>query len=192
MNDLVFSYIADIDQELVVMQGISAQVTRVRQQHCSASRRRRSLAVPAKMIPRTATPALATLSTTSVSPYKAIPMAVKSTRPRKDYRNGSSAPSSIPLRMLLPRGQQQQQHEYVSLQHADTAPVGCLLTPPMSPSCMSVGSRTSSINPRFSDAHIEYVGKDCVIHNGAHIVDIAMEYASQRAAPRLVSFPNYV
>ncbi|KAJ2082899.1 hypothetical protein H4R24_001229 [Coemansia sp. RSA 988] len=188
MNDLVLSYIADIDQELMVIQGISAQVTRVRQQHCNAHRRRQSFAVPAMMVSKTAAPA--TLSTTPVSPCNTIPMAAKPSRPRKDSKNGSSAPPSIPLRMLLPKSMQQQR-ECIPLLRAATAPASSTLTPPMSPGYMSVGSRTSSINPRFSDAHIEYVGRDCVIHNGAHIVDIAMEYASQRAVPRLVSFPNH-
>ncbi|KAJ2339135.1 hypothetical protein GGF43_006711, partial [Coemansia sp. RSA 2618] len=175
VSDLVLGYIADIDQELVVMQGISAQITRVRQQSGLASRRRKSMGGVPKHISIPEAPAALSAQ---ISTWKAMPP-IKTTRPRKDGKNGSSAPPSIPLRMLLPKGQRS------SVLRVVTAPAASLPTPPMSPSCMSVGSRSSSINPRFSDAHIEYIGRDCVIHNGAHTVDIAMEFATQRAAPRL-------
>ncbi|KAJ2444657.1 hypothetical protein IW137_000434 [Coemansia sp. RSA 1287] len=167
-GDLVLAYIADIDQELVVIQGISAQITRGRQQNNPANRRPAS----SRSIP------------THILIPEAIPT-VSRTRLRKDNKNRSSAPPSIPLRMLLPKGQFQR----MSVVQKVITPATSIPTPPMSPGCMSVNSRTSSINPRFSDAHIEYIGQDCVIHNGAQMVDIAMEFATQRAAPRLVSFP---
>ncbi|KAJ1830959.1 hypothetical protein LPJ63_004605 [Coemansia sp. RSA 2711] len=178
MGDLALSYIADIDQELVVMQGISAQITRIRQQR-SACRRKSVGALPKPI----AVPNAAAALSTHISTWKSMPQ-IKHTRSRKDDRNGSSAPPSIPLHLLLPKHPR-------SPTRVVTAPAASMPTPPMSPGCMSVGSRTSSINPRFSDAHVEYIGKDCVIHNGAHTIDIAMEFATQRAAPRLVSFPQH-
>ncbi|KAJ2269277.1 hypothetical protein EV176_004670 [Coemansia sp. RSA 451] len=182
VSDLVLGYIADIDQELIVMQGISAQITRGRQQSSPANRRpASSRSIPTHIsIPE----APAELSN-QISTWKTMPI-VSRARLRKDSKNGSSAPPSIPLRMLLPKGQFQR----LSVVREVITPATRIPTPPMSPSCMLVNSRTSSINPRFSDAHIEYIGQDCVIHNGAQMVDIAMEFATQRAAPRLVSLPS--
>ncbi|KAJ2122082.1 hypothetical protein IW147_003674 [Coemansia sp. RSA 720] len=179
-GDLVLGYIANIDQEFVVMQGISAQITRGRQQSSPVYRRpASSRSIPTHIsIPE----APAELST-QISTWKAMPT-VNRTRLCKDNKNRSSAPPSIPLRMLLPKGQFQR----TSVVRDVTLPTS-IPTPPMSPGCMSASSRSSSINPRFSDAHIEYIGQDCVIHNGAQMVDIAMEFATQRAAPRLVSLP---
>ncbi|KAJ2144270.1 hypothetical protein IW136_001399, partial [Coemansia sp. RSA 678] len=89
-GDLVLGYIADIDQELVVIQGIIAQITRGRQQNSPMNRR------PASS------------SSRSMPTHISIPEAmstVSRTRLRKDSKNRSSAPPSIPLRMLLPKGQ---------------------------------------------------------------------------------------
>ncbi|KAJ2162915.1 hypothetical protein GGF46_000298 [Coemansia sp. RSA 552] len=178
MKDLVFSYIADIDRDLIVQQGIRAQVTRVRQPRPQSV----NMVAPRPIAVPGAQPALIT----DTDVWESAPQ-LKATRPRRDNKNGGSAPPSIPLRMLLPKGQQRPR-TMLSRTHALSPP--SMPTPPMSPSCVSVDSRPSSINPRFSDAHVEYVGKDCVIHNGAQIVDIAMEFAALRAAPRLVSFPH--
>ncbi|KAJ2454559.1 hypothetical protein EV183_001430 [Coemansia sp. RSA 2336] len=165
MDELSLSYIADIDQELVVLQGISAQISRVRQ---SAPRlRRKSTGMPPLEFLHPAKELAQTL--------KSMPR-IKTTRPHSSKATSSST-SSIPLRRLLPGKQTP------SLARMSPRSTASMPTPPMSPASLE-GSM------RFSDAHIEYFGSDCVIHNGTHTVDIAMEFATQRAAPRLVSFSS--
>ncbi|KAJ2655772.1 hypothetical protein IW148_005911, partial [Coemansia sp. RSA 1199] len=100
-GDLVLGYIADIDQEFVVMQGISAQITRGRQQSSPVYRRpASSRSIPTRIsVPKSPAELSAQIST-----WKAMPT-VNRTRLCKDNKNRSSAPPSIPLRMLLPKGQ---------------------------------------------------------------------------------------
>ncbi|KAJ2785772.1 hypothetical protein H4R18_000318 [Coemansia javaensis] len=183
MDDLVLSYIAGIDRELVVLQGISAQITRVRQPATPGLRRASGL----EMLPRAllAQPAAAAaLSTQQTGTRKSAPP--RTTRPRRDSRNGSSAPPAIPLRMLLPRAQNSPLLPPPQLLLRPAHDTG-LTSPPMSPAASAAAAAAAS-TARFSDAHIEYVGRDCVIHNGAQVVDIAMEHAAHRATPRLVNF----
>ncbi|KAJ1742076.1 hypothetical protein H4R22_001183 [Coemansia sp. RSA 1290] len=169
MNELALSYIADIDQELVVLQGISAQISRIRQ---SAPRlRRKSTGMPSVELLHPAN------ELTQTNIRKSMPQ-IKTARPHSS-KTTSSSTSSIPLRRLLPGNRSS------SLARMSPRSTASMPTPPMSPASLE-----GSINPRFSDAHIEYFGRDCVIHNGTHTVDIAMEFATQRAAPRLVSFSS--
>ncbi|KAJ2851392.1 hypothetical protein IWW36_001159 [Coemansia brasiliensis] len=175
MNELALSYIADIDQELIVMQGISAQITRVRQHGHTVSRLRRKSTdgMPSLQFLHPASE----LAQTNIR--KSMPQ-IKAMQPQKESKPASNTTSSIPLRLLLPGNRPP------SMARMSPRSTASMPTPPMSPACLE----GASINPRFSDAHIEYIGKDCVIHNGTHTVDIAMEFAAQRAAPRLVSFPS--
>ncbi|KAJ2845718.1 hypothetical protein J3B02_004605, partial [Coemansia erecta] len=96
----------------------------------------------------------------------------------------------IPLRMLLPansrntllrpRIQNTRVESYNLTGHYD-----CLAAP-ASPNALS----RESINSRFSEVQVIYIEGDCLIHNGMQMVDFGMEFATQRATPRLVSFPH--
>ncbi|KAJ2716263.1 hypothetical protein H4R19_000751 [Coemansia spiralis] len=194
LEDLALGYISGIDRDLVVLQGISAQITRVRRPLSPARGLKHQQppvldAQPALFAPAGAPPAL----TTHVDPWG--PMAAPgTTRPRKCSKNGSSAPPPIPLHLLLPRGPPHRPPSLATyaptppsplvvppIQRVGSVPLHGIASPPMSPVAVP--------NPaRFSDAHIEYIGRDCVIHNGTHTVDVAVEYAARRAAPRLVNF----
>ncbi|KAJ1736185.1 hypothetical protein LPJ61_000144 [Coemansia biformis] len=182
LDTLVLSYIADIDRELVVLQGISAQITRARQPlspTLGPRRRRKSgLEMMPKYISRPGAPAALK---THVDSWGATQYDT-TTRPRINSRDGGSMSPSIPLHLLLPRSPTNLTSP-LPLQRTASAPGHGMVSPPMSPGAASTSSR-------FSDAHIEYIGRDCVIHNGAQMVDIAMEYAAQRAAPRMVNIPH--
>ncbi|KAJ1966243.1 hypothetical protein GGI12_000205 [Dipsacomyces acuminosporus] len=150
----------DTCAELVLLQGISAQLTRIKRRH-------RSLCA----FPTTAT---ATETTTSNTPKSQSLIA-----------QFNAVALIIIIRFFFTTTIIITVVVFVEQKTIYTAG-GMLATPPDSPMCAS--KRTSSINPRFSDAHFEYIGDDCVIHNGMQTIDIALEFATQRAAPRLVNF----
>ncbi|KAJ1947691.1 hypothetical protein GGF37_000275 [Kickxella alabastrina] len=157
MVELMLRYMGDMDQELVMTRGISAQTNR--------TRRRRGLTMPR---PQTPLPRPSTMS------------ALPSPPPIESFWSNSMRSSkplsspSIPLRMLLPSNAPTFKFRTESYLMASSVPT--------SP---TFGSKELV----FSDAHVEYVGGDCVIHNGMQMVDITLEFAAQRAAPKLVSYP---
>ncbi|KAJ1936845.1 hypothetical protein EC988_008075 [Linderina pennispora] len=176
---------SEIYRDLVLLQGMSAQTSRLR-------RRRRSLMLMQRMFeatkpyqPDRSQPTSPTYMTSPTSmTFQRIPTPDETAQRPSTMgsmtmamrRNKSRASAPIPLKLLLPGS--------AGAGRPMSCKVRAMATPPASPT-----PSRASINPRFSDAHVEYVGRDCVIHNGAQAIDIAAEFATQRAAPRLVQFP---
>ncbi|KAI9501881.1 hypothetical protein BX070DRAFT_236160 [Coemansia spiralis] len=153
-----------MDKEMVVLQGIAAQIKRVERRQWERRRKCDSLQVPQTLAATIRRPATAS---GAIHPQAG--------RPRNSSRASNAGSPSIPLRLLLPKPPAQRCCMQLPSQSS-------ALEPPASPV-------STSINPRFSDAHVEYIDNDCVIHNGMQMVDIALEFATQRAAPRLISLP---
>ncbi|KAJ1724152.1 hypothetical protein LPJ53_001549 [Coemansia erecta] len=178
MEALALRYVADIERDLVMTQGISAQSSR--------TRRRRGTTMPQNTPSFSPTPTLTTRSATAHS-WSVDPPVL---RPRD-----STLTPAIPLHRLLPKSRPPTtaaaaSDATASWKHLST---GRLLTSQscsmaLSPNCQA--PRAVSLSPRFFDAHVEYIGRDCVIHNGMQIIDVKIEFAQQRAAPRLINFPH--
>ncbi|KAJ2549478.1 hypothetical protein EV175_004432 [Coemansia sp. RSA 1933] len=201
MSDLPFKYSADMEREMVVLQGIAAQIKRVERRELDPWRQQRRKCDSLQMVPLTMAslpvlrPATASGSSTKFTAAPSPPQSA-ARRQRQRSKTASNAGSpSIPLRLLLPKCNSSPavqrcklsvdilaaSHEFGTADAFDdqsTTPAVFQSSPLASP---------ASINPRFSDAHFEFIDNDCVIHNGMQMVDIGLEYATQRAAPRLIS-----
>ncbi|KAJ1797951.1 hypothetical protein LPJ59_002814 [Coemansia sp. RSA 2399] len=203
MGDLSFKYIADMERDMVVLQGISAQIRRVERRELEPwHQQRRRKCDSLQMVPLSMAaipvlrPATASGSSAKLTAVTPSPPQITARRQRQRSRTAGNVGSpSIPLRLLLPKCHSSSVVQRCKLP-ADTiaadhgfGPADAFGDRNSTPLVVQSSPLASpaSINPRFSDAHFEYIDNDCVIHNGMQMVDIGLEYATQRAAPRLIS-----
>ncbi|KAJ2814664.1 hypothetical protein FBU31_007208 [Coemansia sp. 'formosensis'] len=171
--DLMLEYMPGIDHEMVILQGMVAQVSRSRRRRGSLASSRQSLGPPPIARPMTATARPAT----SLSLDSAVP----SMRHQRDSK--SPVAVSIPLRLLLPSNRP-------SLSVDRSSPKSLAFSPIL-PAAMLASTNQDSFptSDWFSGAQVEYIGKDCVYHNGTQMIDVAVELPIQRAIPRIISIP---
>ncbi|KAJ2336729.1 hypothetical protein GGI00_000670 [Coemansia sp. RSA 2681] len=177
--DMLLEYVPATDHEMVILQGMVAQVARSRQRRGSLASSRQSLGPPPIARPMTAT--------TAPRPATALSLdsAVQSTRYQRDCKSPGSTAVSIPLRLLLPNNRP-------SLSADRPGSKALLAISPVLPVAVlaSTSQDLPSTSEWFSDAQVEYIGKDCVYHNGTQMIDVAAELLPvQRAVPRLISIP---
>ncbi|KAJ2724889.1 hypothetical protein GGI07_001638 [Coemansia sp. Benny D115] len=197
MSDFIAKMAAGMEKDLLLLQGTAAQSSRMQ--------RRRGMTIPRPQdtytdsvrcpsilsshslhgsLPSSST---TTISTTTSAPSWTEERTSSNLRLRRDKLADPIASPSIPLRLLLPANRSPSSMA-IELPRAASYSRSSVL--PASPTFGTFASPRTSVNPRFTEAHVEYIGNDCVIHNGMHMVDVALEFAAQRAAPRLVSFPH--
>ncbi|KAJ2879778.1 hypothetical protein IWW38_006058 [Coemansia aciculifera] len=178
--DLLLEYVPATDHEMVILQGMVAQVTRSRRRRGSLASSRQSLGPPP--IDRPLTTASAARPATALS----LDSAVRPTHHQRDCKSPSSTAVSIPLRLLLPSNRP-------SLSVDRPSSKASLTFSPILPAAMlgSMGQDLSlPASEWFSSAQVEYIGRDCVYHNGTQMVDVAAELLPiQRAVPRIISIP---
>ncbi|KAJ2747195.1 hypothetical protein GGI20_000716 [Coemansia sp. BCRC 34301] len=177
--DLLLEYVPSTEHEMVILQGMVAQVTRSRRRRGSLASSRQSLGPPPITRPMT--------TTTTVRPATALSLdsAVQPARHQRECKSPSTTTTSIPLRLLLPSNRPSLSADRPSskalLTFSPTLPAAMLT--PMSQDLSLTGEW-------FSDAQVEYIGKDCVYHNGTQMIDVAIEpLLIQRAVPRIISIP---
>ncbi|KAJ2490304.1 hypothetical protein IWW37_003261 [Coemansia sp. RSA 2050] len=176
--DMLFEYVPGTDHEMVILQGMVAQVTRSRRRRGSLAPSRQSLGPPP--VARTTTASGVARPTTALSLDSAVPP----TRHQRDYKSPSNVAVSIPLRLLLPSNRP-------SLSADRPSSKSALSFSPVLHAAMLASTNRDSLPASnwFSSAQVEYIGKDCVYHNGTQMVDVAVELPIQRAIPRIISIP---
>ncbi|KAJ2509834.1 hypothetical protein GGI11_001838 [Coemansia sp. RSA 2049] len=202
MSSLSFKYIADLEREMVVIQGIAAQIRRVERREleqrrlprrkCDSLQAQLPLPMAAVSAPR---PATASGATTNYTSKLSAPQTAERRQRLRSRTAGNAGSPSIPLRLLLPKTHMPSAVQRCKVSASAIADGGTFgvsdvfsnCSPMLESAQSSPLASPASINPRFSDAHVEYIDNDCVIHNGMQMVDIGLEYATQRAAPRLIS-----
>ncbi|KAJ1824794.1 hypothetical protein GGH91_000494 [Coemansia sp. RSA 2671] len=174
--DLLFGYVPGTDHEMVILQGMVAQVTRSRRRRGSLAPSRQSLGPPPAARPTTA----AARPVTALSLDSAVPPA----KHQRDCKSPSNVAVSIPLRLLLPSNRP-------SLSGDRPISKSSLSFSPVLHAAMLASTNRDSLptGDWFSGAQVEYIGKDCVYHNGTQMVDVAVELPVQRAIPRIISIP---
>ncbi|KAJ2051110.1 hypothetical protein GGH13_008673 [Coemansia sp. S155-1] len=176
--DTMFEYVPATDHEMVILQGMVAQVTRSRRRRGSLASSRQSLGPPPMARPMTAI--------TTVRPATALSLdsAVSSIRHQRDCKSPSNVAVSIPLRLLLPSNRP-------SLSADGPSPKSSRTFSPTLPAAMLASTNQDYLltSDWFSGAQVEYIGNDCVYHNGTQMIDVAVELPIQRAIPRIISIP---
>ncbi|KAJ2639422.1 hypothetical protein GGF40_000882 [Coemansia sp. RSA 1286] len=174
-----------MEQELILSQGISAQSIRAGRRRGTFASETHSRPMTSRLSTQPATPPNSLLTHRSWSDEPSVFR--RYTRPAIRSPAASSSPQ-IPLRMLLPSTSRMTS----PMPGSKNARIESYALPDHF-ACSSASSSAlsrESINSRFSEVQVEYIEGDCLIHNGMQMVDFGMEFAAQRATPRLVSFPH--